>query len=178
MDDEDRLEPCKDEDIPDLASLLNRAFAAIAWHNETRLYTGTRTSDIRLRQEMAGSPNGTFLQWKRHGDRLGCVFLTPTKWDEKTWYLGTLSVEPSMQGSGMGQKLLKMAEEYAQQRGAIAMQIQVVQVREPLVEWYKRKGYQPTGAIVPFPYDIEGIDPLRDDMHFIVMQKRLAQATS
>jgi predicted N-acetyltransferase YhbS len=177
MDEEDRLEPCKEEDYPALVSLLNRAFGMISWYNTTRLYTGTRTSDTRLLEEMASYPNGLFLQWMRKGQRLGCVFLTPTKERQNIWYLGSLSVDPEVQGSGMGQKLLKMSEEYLRQKGAIAVQIHVVQVRVHLLEWYRRRGYKETGDIEPFPYGMEGIEPLRDDTHFVVMQKDLERAT-
>jgi ribosomal protein S18 acetylase RimI-like enzyme len=173
MAEEDTLEPTTDEDISDLASLMNRAFGNTAWHLKERLYTGTRTSESRLRDEMAQSPQGVLLQWKKGGKRLGCAFLAPVQNKDGIWHLGTLCIEPALQAGGMGRKLLNMAEQYALQQGASAVEIEVVQLRTPLIEWYERRGYQPTGETQPFPYHISGIDPLRDDMHMIVMQKDL-----
>jgi hypothetical protein len=53
----------------------------------------------------------------------------------------------------------------------------VVQVRESLIEWYERRGYRRTGDIEPFPYDASVGTPLRDDLHFVVLEKDLTNET-
>ena len=51
----------------------------------------------------------------------------------------------------------------------------VIRQREELVEFYKRRGYQPTGETEPFPYGDERFGtPLRDDLEFVVLAKDLA----
>ena len=48
----------------------------------------------------------------------------------------------------------------------------VVNVRDILIEWYERRGYALTGETRSFPYGDERFGkPLRDDLHFVVLQK-------
>ncbi len=50
----------------------------------------------------------------------------------------------------------------------------VVHVRETLILWYQRRGYTLTGETKPFPYgDNRFGTPLRDDLHFVVLEKVL-----
>jgi hypothetical protein len=43
-----------------------------------------------------------------------------------------------------------------------------------LIAWYRRRGYLATGEMAPFPYgDARFGLPVRDDLAFIVMEKRL-----
>jgi len=50
----------------------------------------------------------------------------------------------------------------------------VVQVRDTLIAWYLRRGYTLTGEAEPFPYDDERFGrPLRDDLHFVALEKSL-----
>jgi ribosomal protein S18 acetylase RimI-like enzyme len=81
-----------------------------------------------------------------------------------------------MQGNGVGRALLAAAESYARDDlCADAMELTVIGQRLDLIAWYERRGYRPTGEARPFPYGDErfGI-PRRDDLHFVVMGKRLA----
>ena len=58
------------------------------------------------------------------------------------------------------------------------MEFSVVNTRAELIAWYARRGYQPTGATEPFPYEShpgwEGL--LRGDLHFVVFGKELGGA--
>ena len=47
--------------------------------------------------------------------------------------------------------------------------------RAELIAWYERRGYVRTGETRPFPYGDERFGrPLRDDLHFVVLEKALA----
>ena len=50
----------------------------------------------------------------------------------------------------------------------------VINVRDTLIAWYVRRGYALTGETEPFPYGDNrfGI-PRRDDLHSVVLRKRL-----
>lgn len=49
----------------------------------------------------------------------------------------------------------------------------VVNVRDTLIAWYVRRGYRLTGEREPFPYgDNRFGTPLRQDLHFEVLEKR------
>ena len=58
--------------------------------------------------------------------------------------------------------------------GATRMELSVIDVRIELVDWYRRRGYEPTGEQQPFPYGDERFGrPRRDDLRFVVLAKDL-----
>ena len=87
-----------------------------------------------------------------------------------------LSVSPTLQGGGLGRRLVEAAHAALAARfGARRVRISVFPQRETLIAWYWRLGYEPTGETLPFPYDDPRFGlPLRDDLHFIVMERPLA----
>ena len=101
---------------------------------------------------------------------LGTVLLDPTK--DGVWNLGILTVRPDLQNRQLGRALLSAAEDFAKERGARRIRMTVVNVRDTLIAWYERRGYTLTGESLPFPYGDERFGrPLRDDLHFVVLQK-------
>ena len=84
-------------------------------------------------------------------------------------YLGMLTVEPTLQASGLGRRLLDAAETEAVARfGARRMEMTVIHRRAELIAWYRRRGYAPTGETRPFP-----VDPPRPELDFVVLEKGL-----
>lgn len=70
--------------------------------------------------------------------------------------------------------MLEAAEEWARERGAKRMRMSVINVREALIAWYIRRGYEKTGEIEPFPYGDDRFGrPLSDDLSFVVLEKDL-----
>ena len=55
-----------------------------------------------------------------------------------------------------------------------SMRMTVINVRDELIAFYQRRGYQRTGAFKPFPYgDARFGQPKRDDLRFDVLEKNL-----
>ncbi|WP_429499306.1 GNAT family N-acetyltransferase [Robbsia andropogonis] len=105
----------------------------------------------------------------------GCVWLEPREKD--IWYLGSLTVDPQQQNRGLGQALLYCAEQWVLEHGGTLVQMTVVNVRDKLIEWYERRGYRDTGERWEFPYDDNRFGtPLRDDLNFVVLEKKLVLA--
>ena len=100
------------------------------------------------------------------GDQLnGCVYVEPR--GERS-YLGLLSVDPGRQQGGLGSLLMNAAESYCQERGSHFMDILIVNLREELPSFYRKRGYVENGT-TPFPVDVETKVPC----HFINMAKAL-----
>lgn len=54
------------------------------------------------------------------------------------------------------------------------MQMGVLNVRSTLIAWYERRGYTRSGETEPFPYGDDRFGrPLRADLEFVVLRKRL-----
>ncbi len=87
-----------------------------------------------------------------------------------------LTVRPDLQGAGVGRRLLDEAEQFARRRfAATTIEMTVIDLRTELIDWYRRRGYEPTGETRPFPYgDARFGLPRRDDLRFVVLRRALA----
>ena len=83
-------------------------------------------------------------------------------------YLGLLSVEPALQGAGLGKRLVDAAEAFARAAGSRHMDLNVVNLREELPPFYRKLGYSESGTS-PFPSEVYTKLPC----HFIQMSKPL-----
>jgi ribosomal protein S18 acetylase RimI-like enzyme len=161
-------------DVPALHALVERAYrgdsARVGWSHEADLLEGQRTDPGELSRIVA-DPARVMLMAEADGVLVGCVQLIDE--GEGQAYLGMLSIEPGLQASGLGRRLLAEAEEEAVRRfGARRLRMTVIAQRDALIAWYERRGYALTGEREPFPMDDEhfGI-PLRRDLEFVVLAK-------
>ena len=177
------LSPAVVADASAICALVNSAYRGESskkgWTTEADLLGGQRV-DVDGIREAIGSPNRTILHLKAQvtGQIAACVSLdfSEAACDGRSHacYLGMLTVDPNLQASGLGKRLMKASEEFAGGKGAEAMLISVIQLRTELIDWYRRHGYQPTGQTKPFPYgDRRFGEPKRRDLHFVVFEKKL-----
>ena len=165
-----------ESDYAGIAELANLAFRGsgpnASWNTEALYIQGDRLTESTLRADLAAKPNAALLTYRDEADGplLGCVWLEPE--DEGVWYLGLLTVRPDLQKRQLGRTILVSAEAYAKERGARRIRMTVVHVRDTLIAWYERRGYRLTGETKPFPYGADQFGkPLRDDLHFVVLEK-------
>jgi GNAT superfamily N-acetyltransferase len=177
------LKHAVEADYPEIIDLVNIAFRrtgpGASWNVEAGVIEGQRLNDSLLREDLATKPAAHLLIYRdeANGTLLGTVLLDPGK--EGIWYLGLLSVRPDLQKRQLGRTLLAAAENFAQERGAHRIRMTVLNVRNTLITWYERRGYTLTRETQPFPYDDERFGrPLRDDLHFVVLQKDLVRQQS
>ena len=171
-----------DADLDAIAALVNSAYrgdsSRAGWTTEADYLEGQRTDAERLREQLATTPGAGMLTLRDDdGTLLGSVWLEPR--GDEVWYLGMFTIRPDLQARGLGRTLLDEAERFALGRGARRMRISVIQLREPLIAWYERRGFRATGESVPFPYGDErnGI-PLRNDLRLLVFEKPLGDMSS
>lgn len=162
------------EDAPALADLVNRAYAV-----EEFFVEGDRTSAEEVERMIR---KGTFLVLERglddaaddtHPGILVAAIYVDTRHNprERGGYIGMLSVEPSLQGLGLGTRLVRIAEAMCEAMGASSVRLRVVNLREELARWYRGLGYREVGTS-PF----EG--PAKQPCHYVEMHKRLAPAAA
>ena len=164
------------KEIVDLANLAFRGSGAGAsWNSEAGFIEGARLTETLLRADLASRPLAQLLTYREeaNGGLLGTVCLEPR--EDGVWYLGLLTVRPDLQRKQMGRALLATAENFANERGAHRIRMWVVNVRKTLIAWYERRGYIVTSETQPFPYDDNRFGkPLRDDLHFVLLEKELS----
>jgi ribosomal protein S18 acetylase RimI-like enzyme len=70
------------------------------------------------------------------------IFRAMSRHTHAEWYLQAIAVSPEARGSGVGTKLLAIAEEKAQRRGCDRVTLDVVATNTDGIRLYKRLGYK------------------------------------
>lgn len=142
-----------------ITSVINAAFR----HAESFFIERDR---IDLEEVRSLLNTGEFLVSESDGTITGCVYVE-IKGDRS--YLGLLAVDPRAQKSGLGSSLMSAAENHCRRAGSRFMDIQIVNLRKELPDFYHRRGYVETGT-APFPAVLNPKLPC----HFVKMSKPLA----
>ncbi|HEU0031571.1 MAG TPA: GNAT family N-acetyltransferase [Kofleriaceae bacterium] len=147
-------------DAPALADLVNRAYAV-----EQFFVDGNRTTVREIEQLLE---RGVFLVLE-HGDALAAAVYVDVAAAARgeSGYFGMLSVDPELQGMGLGTRLVRNAEAMCEAMGATEMRLKIVNLREELARWYKSLGYREVGTA---PYTHR---PVKQACHFVEMHKPL-----
>jgi ribosomal protein S18 acetylase RimI-like enzyme len=164
------------------------------WTTEADLLDGQRIDTAMLAKAIATA--GTVIVLARSDDQLlGCCQLHSTAVPPPTDMVasngegerrtipgriamfGMFAVDPDHQGTGVGSQVLAEAERIASADwGMDRIELTVIDVRDELIAWYRRRGYEPTGETRPFPHEDERLGlPRRKDLQFMVMQKPLTR---
>jgi GNAT superfamily N-acetyltransferase len=151
-------------DVAAIAALVNTAYAVEAF-----FVKGPRVAEDEVRHHLE---TGAFLLAGKPPVLAGCVYVEPRG---AIGYFGLLSVAPTLQGRGLGRRLVAAAEESLRAAGCREVQILVVNLREELLSFYGRLGYVEAGT-EPFPKSESG--RLTSPCHFVVMRKSLAAPAS
>ena len=163
-----------EKDVTFLVALMDSAYrgenSKQGWTSEADLFIGNKRTDETTVSKLIKKPGAVFLKFlNEEGSLEGCVFLQKK---ENRLYLGMFSVSPSAQGKGIGKKLLTAADDYAKEQNCTSIFMTVITVREKLIAWYERNGYQKTGKVLPFPVD-ERFGIPTQPLEMLVLEKHL-----
>jgi N-acetylglutamate synthase-like GNAT family acetyltransferase len=146
------------EDAKNIARLVNTAF------RPERFFTDSdRTDPEKVRALML---KGKFLLAEESGALAGCVYI---ELRGERGYFGLLAVDPALQRSGLGSRLVAAAEDECRSSGCRFMDLTIVNLRTELPPFYRRLGYLENGTL-PFPSDQHPNQPC----HLVKMSKPLA----
>jgi len=146
------------EDAENIARLVNAAFRP-----ERFFIDADRTNPEKVRELLQ---KGKFLLAEEAGALAGCVYVEVRG---ERGYFGLLAVDPALQRSGLGSRLVVSAEEYCRAAGCQFMDLTIVNLRTELPGFYHRLGYVESGTL-PFPSEQEA----NQQCHLVVMSKPLA----
>jgi len=161
-------------DVSELNTLVNSAYRGESskkgWTTEAHLLDGLRVDEPMLAGYLT-DPNIIILKNTDEATAqiTGCVYLeirTPKL------YVGMFSVSPLLQNKGIGRDLLLAAETYAKQLNCHTLTMTVISTRHELLGWYERRGYKPTGEILPFHTDKKFGDP-KQPIELLVLEKSI-----
>ena len=168
------------DDTDAIVALVESAYRGDAsrqgWTTEADFLGGRRTGtdDVVACLERERS---RIVLAERDGALLACAHVAEgqTARERGTGYFGMFSVQPGLQGGGIGKLLLAECERIARDEWKLpTMRMTVIDIRDELIAFYERRGYRRTGITKPFPYgDARFGLPLRDDLRFEVLEKEL-----
>jgi len=160
-------------DVPQLNTLVNSAYrgetSKQGWTTEADLLDGMRIDEEMLTAYFHDENITILKNIDENGVINGCVYLELRK---PKLYIGMFSVSPTLQGKGIGRDLLLAAEEQARQLNIHTLSMTVISIRRELIDWYKRRGYQPTGEILPF-HPGEKFGTARQHLELAVLEKNI-----
>lgn len=167
------ITPATQVDVPALNKLVNSAYRGESsrkgWATEADLIDGTRIDEAAM-LDLINDKNTTVLKYTKDSVILGCVELRK---EGENLYLGMLSVQPDLQAQGIGKKLMFAGEDFARKQGCKKVSMTVVSVREKLIDWYIRHGYQLTGERKAFKFPDERWGIPKQPLEFVVLEKAL-----
>jgi ribosomal protein S18 acetylase RimI-like enzyme len=162
------------KDIPALNKLVNSAYRGDSsrrgWTTEADLLDGTRTDETAI-QAFFDEPDSTILKYVEGGEIVGCVRLVK---HGNQLYLGMFAVDPEVQNSGLGRKILLEAEIEARKQNCKSIDMTVISERKELIDWYKRNGYAEVGEKKPMVFDNPSGGIPKRDLYFITLEKFLS----
>jgi len=162
-------------DLESIVVLVTSAYrgesSKAGWTTEADFLDGNRIDREVLAQDIV-RPRSRVLIAERDGTMLACAHVCE---EHGAGYFGMFSVQPTLQGGGVGKAVLAEAERIVREEWALpAMRMTVIDIREELIAFYERRGYARTGIKKPFPYgDARFGIPRRDDLRFEVLEKAL-----
>lgn len=153
-----QLRLARHADAERLVPLINSAF---------RRAEGFLLDDDRIDLEEVQSlqARGKFLVAEGASSLAGCVYV---ELKGERAYLGLLSVDPALQGGGIGSTLMRAAEEHCAMAGCRFMDLKIINLRKDNHTFYTRRGYVETST-ERFP---DCLNP-KQPCHFVNMSKQL-----
>lgn len=165
------------DDIPALVALVTSAYrgdvSKQGWTTEADFLDGNRIDAEVLRHDIE-RPYSRVIIAERDAQMLACAHVSE---EDGAGYFGMFSVQPDLQGGGVGKTLLGEAERMVRDDWRLpSMRMTVIDIRDELIAFYERRGYHRTGIYKPFPYgDARFGIPKRDDLRFEVLEKVLRE---
>jgi len=162
-------------DVDAIVALVESAYRGDAsrqgWTTEADFLDGRRTGADEVLASIQ-RPRSRIVLAERDGALLACAHVAD---EEGAGYFGMFSVQPGLQGGGIGKALLAEAERIVRDEWRLpAMRMTVIDIRDELIAFYERRGYQRTGTFKPFPYgDVRFGAPRRDDLRFEILEKHM-----
>lgn len=167
-------------DIDALVALVESAYRGDAsragWTTEADLLAGQRIDATMMAATLSDPAVEVLVRLDDVADDgiVGCCELRRLGGGVVSF--GMFAVRPERQAAGAGRELLVEAERLVRAEwAATTMTMTVIEQRLELIDWYRRRGYEPTGEVRSFPYgDPRFGRPLRDDLRFVVLARSLA----
>ena len=157
-------------DIPRLCELINIAYRGQqGWTTEHHLVAGDRIKPSHL-HSLLSQQHGALLVNRSISGIDACIHIATSS---SHAHIGTFAVMPTLQGCGIGTKLLNAAEAYAVDYQMTICEVAVLAPRTELIAFYQRRGYQTINKQEQYPIHLDVGQPAVDNLKVVYLQKSL-----
>src|SRR5688572_25113999 len=132
------------DDLVELTALLHRAYRPLL---EMGLnYTATN-QDVETTERRAADGICFVAEFENRVVATVTLSFAPVDWINDyyrrpgVWRFGQFAVEPALQGTGVGARLLDYIEAYAAREGASELALDTAVPAQHLIEFYRKRGY-------------------------------------
>lgn len=165
-----------------LHNLIERAYrgpeTAGRWDSESHILKGPRT-DAAFIEDRINDEDSRFVIAERDGALVGCALIQKAANTEcangeaanADAYFGMFAIDPDIRSGGLGRAVLAECERRVRDLwNPPGLMMTVISIREQLIDWYERRGYELTGERLPFPFS-ETTGEVRRDFDLLVLRK-------
>lgn len=168
----DTFRTANQSDAEAIAQLVNKAYRPNSgnsgWTHESELVAGDRTTVSQV-VEILSKPDSFILIGLRNSETVACVHVEK---DHANSYIGMLSINPILQGVGVGKEMLAYAENYATKVfGSEKFVMVVLSARTELIAFYLRRGYRKTGVVMDYPLSAGAGVPIQPNLKVEILEK-------
>lgn len=169
------------KDIPELVVIINRSYredVEQSWTNEKQYVSGARIDEtqlqtqIEMHHDLKRSSQLLVVELNDQMSfyKIGCVAID---YVGDTAEINTFCIAPEWQNAGYGKRVLSAAELYISKLVPHVRQYSmwVLNVRQELIEYYIRRGYELTNEIADYPIDANVGQPLQA-LHLVRLIKK------
>jgi len=157
-----------------IANLINLAYrgevSRQGWTTEADMIEGLRTTP----QEISGileAAHSFFMLGSLAGE---IVATTCCSFHDGEARLSMIAVSPPLQNQGYGKTMIQAAENLARRQWSVrCYKMHVITMRETLIAFYERLGYQRTGLVKAFPTESDLWQVKVAGLQFAVLEKPL-----
>jgi ribosomal protein S18 acetylase RimI-like enzyme len=169
-------------DVEPLIELIQYAYRGgksnSSWTGEEHLVKGPRITPDKLKVLIQKENSTVLLCELLEGAGppriVGCVHIYKEQPNDEFGHIAMLAVDPDLQSSGVGSRLMRSMEEHGRRHFGVKRLIgEVISGRPELMSWYARMGYEATGETAPFVGPEHGVTPLVKGLHFVLIAKNL-----
>ncbi|KAJ7667814.1 putative acetyltransferase [Mycena polygramma] len=158
-----------------LPSLVQRAYRGDGgWTTEKGMFADQRVDEAQVLKKIQDEATRVLVAVAEHGSIIGCCEIVRIK-NGSTALFGMFAVDPQVQATGLGRRILEHAEKTARRTGASrASRLQSSSKERSSWRGMSAEVTVELGETRPFPYHkVPEGQALRSDLHFVVLDKTL-----
>ena len=166
--------PAEMADAPHIASLVDSAYRGESsrqgWTTEADFLDGRRT-DVAEVQRLIAAQETLLLVCLRDNELVGSVLLERAADGAE---LGMFAIRPSLQGHGIGSRLLEQAEQTEFDTWHVErITLRVLTLRHELISFYQRRGYTRNGCFQSYTDNAQLWTPKVAGLRMELLEKSL-----